>query len=83
MTVLTGTRVVELAGDGGALAGTGGRVAAAQPEVHLPAGGQIAPRQPLAVEIELDADLLRGVEGAEPPFRILRVYTGTTGIAGR
>jgi sugar lactone lactonase YvrE len=24
-----------------------------------------------------------GVEGAEPPFRILRVYTGTKGIAGR
>jgi sugar lactone lactonase YvrE len=24
-----------------------------------------------------------GVEGAEPPFRILRVYTGTEGIAGR
>jgi hypothetical protein len=24
-----------------------------------------------------------GVEGAKPPFRILRVYTGTAGIAGR
>jgi sugar lactone lactonase YvrE len=24
-----------------------------------------------------------GVEGAEPPFRIMRVYTGTEGIAGR
>lgn len=24
-----------------------------------------------------------GVEGAEPPFRILRVYTGTEGMAGR
>lgn len=24
-----------------------------------------------------------GVEGAEPPFRIMRVYTGTQGIAGR
>ncbi len=24
-----------------------------------------------------------GVEGATPPFRIMRVYTGTTGIAGR
>jgi sugar lactone lactonase YvrE len=27
--------------------------------------------------------LNRGVEGAEPPYRILRVYTGTRGIAGR
>ena len=27
--------------------------------------------------------LNRGVEGAEPPYRILRVFTGTRGIAGR
>ena len=24
-----------------------------------------------------------GVEGAKPPFRIMRVYTGTEGLAGR
>ena len=34
-------------------------------------------------QLHLAPMLNGGVEGAKPPFRILRVYTGTEGIAGR
>jgi sugar lactone lactonase YvrE len=34
-------------------------------------------------QLHLAPALNGGVEGAEPPFRILRVYTGASGIAGR